>query len=199
MMPWLNDACVCVCVCGVCVCVCVCGLVGSMMKGMDKDSMKSMAKMAAQMQPQMKAMQAAGGASSSGSGGSGGGGGPSVPGMPAGMGDMANMDMDKGLDMMQNMSPEMVSPYDDLTWLGVSRARHLARTSEWPSLAVCSLWPSLAVCSLWPSRSLSAPSGPLSLSALCSLAASHLCWLRWLALAGSGWLARSLARCSACG
>ena len=84
-----------------------------MMKGMDKDSMKSMAKMAQQMRPQMEAMKAAqgGGASNPGGGGDGGDGG--MPGAPAGF-DPSNMDLDKGIDMMQNMSPDMMKAGIDM-------------------------------------------------------------------------------------
>merc|ERR1719152_590735 len=71
--------------------------------------MKSMAKMAASMRPQMEAMkaaQASGSSSGSGGGGSSSGGGEVAA--PPGMPDMANMDIDKGLEMMKNMDPAMM-------------------------------------------------------------------------------------------
>ena len=81
-------------------------MMSSMMKGMDKDSLKSMAKMAAQMKPQADALRAA---ASGGGGGGGGGGAAAMPGMAGIMpGDLDNMDMSKGMDMMKNMNPDMM-------------------------------------------------------------------------------------------
>ena len=79
--------------------------VTAMMKGMDKDAMKSMAKMAATMGPEMQKMKAA--AAGGGGGGGSSSGAPAMPGMPAGF-DPSNMDLDKGMDMMKNMSPDMM-------------------------------------------------------------------------------------------
>ena len=83
-----------------------------MMKGMDKDSMKSMAKMAQNMRPQMEAMKSGGGGGGASSSGGGGGGG-GMPGMPAGF-DPSNMDLDKGMEMMQNMNPDMMKAGMDM-------------------------------------------------------------------------------------
>ena len=100
-------------------------MAANMMKGMDKETMKSMTKMAASMRPQMEAMKAAGASGGGGGGGGsssgGGGGGPAAaagggaaPAVPAGMADMmknidpSNMDLSQGMDMMNNMSPDMM-------------------------------------------------------------------------------------------
>ena len=94
----------------------------SMFKGMDKESMKSMAKMAATMRPQMEAMGMAGGSgggssssSVAGSGGGGGGGGSLPAGLPS-MDALKNgeMGMDQGLDMLKNMSPDMMKAGMDM-------------------------------------------------------------------------------------
>ena len=102
-------------------------MAGKMMAGMDPEQMKQMAKMAQQMgmgpggaMPGMGGGGGGGGgASGSGSsssatpaGGSGAGAGAGIPGME-GM-DMSNMSMDKGLDMMKNMSPEMMKAGMDM-------------------------------------------------------------------------------------
>ena len=86
-------------------------MVSNMMKGMDKDSMKSMAKMAAQMRPQMEAMQAAG---SAGGGASSSGAAGLMGGMPGGGFDPSNMSLDKGMDMMKNMNPDMMKAGMDM-------------------------------------------------------------------------------------
>lgn len=83
----------------------------NMMKGMDKDAMKSMAKMAQQMRPQMEAMKAAGGGGGAGS--SAGGANPLAGGLPGGF-DPSNMDLDKGMDMMKNMDPNMMKAGMDM-------------------------------------------------------------------------------------
>merc|ERR1719231_1663038 len=68
-----------------------------------------MTKMAASMRPQMEAMRASGGAAAPSGGGGGGGGGSSGAAAAAGgLPDMANMDLDKGLDMLKNMNPDMM-------------------------------------------------------------------------------------------
>jgi len=86
-------------------------MAADMMKGMDKESMKSMAKMAAQMRPQMEAVTGGApnsGGSSSGGSGSSSGGGAVAPSLGGGLPDMNNMSMDQGMDMMKNMSPDMM-------------------------------------------------------------------------------------------
>ena len=94
-----------------------------MMAGMDPSTMKSMARMAQQMNaagtgPRVPPSAAAGSSSESTieevstDGGSAG-----VPGMPGGsnMAEMMQgMDMGKGLDMMSNMSPEMMQAGVDM-------------------------------------------------------------------------------------
>ena len=87
-----------------------------MFKGMDKETMKSMAKMSAQMAPQMQAMHAGqGSASASSGGGSGASSSGGMPGMP-GMGgmDLNDMSMDKGMDMLKNMNPDMMKAGMDM-------------------------------------------------------------------------------------
>merc|ERR1719231_1638672 len=74
-----------------------------------------MTKMAASMRPQMEAMRASGGAAAPSGGGGGGGGGSSGAAAAAGgLPDMANMDLDKGLDMMKNMNPDMMKAGIDM-------------------------------------------------------------------------------------
>jgi len=91
-------------------------MASEMFKGMDKEQMKSMAKMAAQMQPQMQAMKAAksGGGGSSSSSGGGSGSGDALAAMAGGMPDPSNMSMDQGIDMMKNMSPDMMQAGMDM-------------------------------------------------------------------------------------
>jgi len=88
-------------------------MVSGMMKNMDPEQMKSMAKMAQQMQssgmvpPGMPGMGGGGSSSSVASGGE-----SSVAagsgGMPGGLPDMSDMSMEKGMEMMDNMNPDMM-------------------------------------------------------------------------------------------
>ena len=84
-------------------------MASQMMKNMGKDEMKSMMKMAAQMAPQMQASRAA----------SSGGAGASTAAMPPmprrsattpmpGMTTNPDMSLDQGMEMMKNMSPDMM-------------------------------------------------------------------------------------------
>lgn len=103
-------------------------MMSKMMADMKPEDMKNMAKMASQMQyppgggKPGGAGSAAAGASSGGAGAaaaSSSTGAASADKALAGMAgmqgmDMANMDMDKGLDMMKNMSPEMMKAGMDM-------------------------------------------------------------------------------------
>jgi len=88
-------------------------MAANMMKGMDKETMKNMTKMAAQMAPQMQAMNAGGGGGSSSGDSAEAVAHRGASSAIAGMGSLAGMDpsnlsMDQGMDMMKNMSPEMM-------------------------------------------------------------------------------------------
>tara|TARA_B110001452_G_scaffold211830_1_gene182365 strand:+ start:287 stop:1873 length:1587 start_codon:yes stop_codon:yes gene_type:complete len=100
-------------------------MAGKMMAGMDPEQMKQMARMAQQMGMgpggAMPGMAGGGAGGASGTGSSSvtpacGSGAAAAAGMPAGMGgmDMSNMSMDKGLDMMKGMSPEMMKAGMDM-------------------------------------------------------------------------------------
>ena len=84
----------------------------NMFKGMDKETLKSMTKMAASMKPQMEAMRAGGGGGGGSSSGGGGGGAAGMPDMSAMMN--GEMGLDKGMDMMKNMSPDMMKAGMDM-------------------------------------------------------------------------------------
>jgi len=81
-------------------------MVSGMMKNMDPATMKSMAKMAQSMQASGAPMPGMPAALAGGGGGGGGGGGAS--GGAGGMPDLANMSMDQGMEMMDNMNPDMM-------------------------------------------------------------------------------------------
>ena len=96
--------------------------VSGMMKNMDPEQMKSMAKMAQQMQGMggMPGMPGMGG-------GDAGGGDTSGGKMP----DLSNMSMDQGMEMMENMNPdmmkagmEMMKNMDPKAMAEMSKVRH---------------------------------------------------------------------------